>query len=228
MLRIQIAPWLRTRGFKGSRNGYVWHRENGWVASLQFQRNRRSTRNQVRFDVNVAVLHGPTLDQYWAEVEKARVLEKQPEAPSRAGNFTPHVCRRCPLLRPVYDQSCAVGPAGVTPTVSNACQTSSNEVSRGVTAQSLVVRPLNPWRRMQSRLRMKEPPHPMRSRHIVASDALIKFPEMNPSPRPMVTSMPPPWTTSRARPRLFNVLQPNPSAPDARILTSALVANRTG
>jgi hypothetical protein len=117
-----------------------------------------------------------------------------------------------------------IQPAGSdvsTPTPSNACQTSSIEDPRGVTAQSRAPRPVKPCRRMQSRI-------PNRSLHIVASDVLMKCPSAKTWAEAMVASRPPVWTISRAPAGLLRVTQPNPSGHNARIRTSARVSKTTG
>jgi hypothetical protein len=115
----------------------------------------------------------------------------------------------------------AAGSDVFTPTPSNACQTSSIEDPRGVTAQSRVPRPVKPCRRMQSRI-------PNRSLHIVVSDVLMKCPSAKTWAEAMVASRPPVWTISRAPAGLLRVTQPDPSGHDARIRTSARVSKTTG
>jgi hypothetical protein len=66
MLRDQIAPALRERGFKGSGSSYVLPDETHWL-QLGFQASRWSSASGVEFTVNVAVAEKAAWDRLAAE-----------------------------------------------------------------------------------------------------------------------------------------------------------------
>ncbi len=81
MLRDQVAPALRTIGFKGSGQVYAWPSETCW-ASLGFQSSTYSDRNELRFTINLSVVAKAA----WAAKRETRpYLPDRPAANTRYG-----------------------------------------------------------------------------------------------------------------------------------------------
>jgi hypothetical protein len=85
LLRLSIAPELRTMGFKGSGNSFTMVKDE-YAVGINFQKNKWSTREVVTFDVNLSVVHRASNDSFEKENVIAQRLGKEIEVPS-SGNF---------------------------------------------------------------------------------------------------------------------------------------------
>ena len=96
MLRTQIGPRLRSLGFKGSGNNFSIQRDDGWHIYLEFQGNRWNTRDRAAFDVNVGILHRPTMRAYEAANLVAFMEQnKQPEPPPQESYLSTRLSFLC-------------------------------------------------------------------------------------------------------------------------------------
>jgi hypothetical protein len=100
-MRTEIAPWLRTAGFRGSGNNFALRRDDDWRVMTIFQRSRWNNRDSVRFDVNVIVLHPPTLEVFREANLEAKEMERELELPE-PGNFSARLSQLRPERTPHF------------------------------------------------------------------------------------------------------------------------------
>jgi len=84
MLRDEIAPALRQRGFKGSGTAYVLPDDTHWL-QVGFQASRWNTADEGQFTVNVAVADKAA----WARIAAERGYSGRPNPNVRYGRDMP-------------------------------------------------------------------------------------------------------------------------------------------
>ena len=77
MLRDQISPWLRERGFRKRRNRFRRADDQGWQV-VDFQASQYGSRDDVQFTINL-----------WVGVRELEVVEAERQVEQRVGALLP-------------------------------------------------------------------------------------------------------------------------------------------
>ena len=77
MLRDEVGPWLRARGFKKRRNRFRRADDDGWQV-VDFQASQWGSRDDVRFTINL-----------WVGVAELAEREADAQVETRVGNVLP-------------------------------------------------------------------------------------------------------------------------------------------